>query len=995
MSLRDTVVLYDREGKPHEFPASEVPVRLREGFGFPANERVGVLVMGDNGEYEPATLPPDQAHRVLMDPNSGIIPNTPGAIDRIRDIQQRRNVESNLGGPGAAASTFAIGFGDELTFGGTSAAVEALGGSGTDTQLQQLRGEHPTADIAGRIGGTLASAAVGLAPVRGAGAAARALAGGGAASVMAGERAGEYAARALLRAGADPRLANAARVVARGGVEGYVGAVTHNLTQSNIDNTPLDAEQILSEGGLLSAAIGIGAEGVVPTFGAAVRLARRARAAVRTSDTPAGRLLSEGRVAAQEAREQSAMTFEEALDAASESSLRGTTDPLARAFNRVATATGGQIDPDILDYVATRNVHDLAALFKQTTNELPSVAAQRLTRADDIVEAGLQAVAGERRFARYTAEFEAMDTAAVRKEAQGVVRVLTERIQGALDEVGALKYGDARGLHKALSRLRTSAARLGTPEPPPGPASGTIGGGGATLDIPLRSGRPANDNISDTAPLLKSAREIYEDLDGLRQGLDTAIGTAEGAEAPLLHQTMEDLRGYLRSEQSWGRVGREEKIRAQMLADYLDARLQLLRRVGAAGPGRLSKTKEFSADRIRTLYTQLQDVRGEGIHRDLENFVSASHKALTALEGIEEIPAHLRQRLERELLEFQKELTRGTDIVASKQLLRDAYRQENDASGFAAALSLGSLGGVAGYVIGGPIAGLVAGASSALVAGALTKPTGFWGRVHGARKAWERYGSRLTQRLRDFRNKIVTGARKGVLTGQRSVPLITLKLREYRSDPETYRETRARVESMVQNPQLLVDTLTQATAGVRQIDPELEAFVHMTAVRGVQYLAANMPPEVRDPMFPNQTALLPSRTAMDAFIRRVTAIEDPLSVLDDLIEGRVSHESAEAVRVVYPEIHADIAAGLIEVMTEAAAEGHAIPHQTRLQLGTLFRMESTLALNGAFIAKTQQRYAQTPMQQQQIFGPLNRPARAVKSQFSSSTLTDTQRLLGE
>lgn len=69
------------------------------------------------------------------------------------------------------------------------------------------------------------------------------------------------------------------------------------------------------------------------------------------------------------------------------------------------------------------------------------------------------------------------------------------------------------------------------------------------------------------------------------------------------------------------------------------------------------------------------------------------------------------------------------------------------------------------------------------------------------------------------------------------------------------------------------------------------------------------------------------------FARYWGAVNNPVSVLQDMATGIVTDEQIEAVRAVYPELHLKLSERLLERAAEADARGERLPMQTRSQIG--------------------------------------------------------------
>jgi hypothetical protein len=89
---------------------------------------------------------------------------------------------------------------------------------------------------------------------------------------------------------------------------------------------------------------------------------------------------------------------------------------------------------------------------------------------------------------------------------------------------------------------------------------------------------------------------------------------------------------------------------------------------------------------------------------------------------------------------------------------------------------------------------------------------------------------------------------------------------------------------------------------------------------------------------------------VDRFMRYVRAVADPLSILDDLRDGTVTQEGAEAVRTVYPELFQDLAD---TILTELEGREEPLPYEERIRLGILLGAPTDPTLEPAFVAELQ------------------------------------------
>lgn len=134
----------------------------------------------------------------------------------------------------------------------------------------------------------------------------------------------------------------------------------------------------------------------------------------------------------------------------------------------------------------------------------------------------------------------------------------------------------------------------------------------------------------------------------------------------------------------------------------------------------------------------------------------------------------------------------------------------------------------------------------------------------------------------------------------------------------------------------------------------------------------------------------PSTLEMAKFERYLSAIENPLSVLDDLEKGKVSRDSIEAIQAVYPKLYEKIQ---IEVMTSIQDSPDMIDYKKRLQLGVLLNIPTDAALVPSNIEALQSHFKET--ESSQTGGAMEQnpisATQASKLDMAESTATEVQK----
>ena len=124
--------------------------------------------------------------------------------------------------------------------------------------------------------------------------------------------------------------------------------------------------------------------------------------------------------------------------------------------------------------------------------------------------------------------------------------------------------------------------------------------------------------------------------------------------------------------------------------------------------------------------------------------------------------------------------------------------------------------------------------------------------------------------------------------------------------------------------------------------PRLTAAATITATRGVNYLQSQIPSGTFAPtVFQPTRSVMPSELQMREFAQKWGAVANPISVVDDLRRGTVTHAQVDAIKNVYPELYQQIQTTALEMIRKHDIAGKPLAFSDRNALD-LF-----LSLNGA------------------------------------------------
>lgn len=186
------------------------------------------------------------------------------------------------------------------------------------------------------------------------------------------------------------------------------------------------------------------------------------------------------------------------------------------------------------------------------------------------------------------------------------------------------------------------------------------------------------------------------------------------------------------------------------------------------------------------------------------------------------------------------------------------------------------------------------------------------------------------------------------------------------------RKAKLTREMATQLPQLDAEVKKQV-GWMADTAPTVEREIRASFNRAISYLNANVPgsPAATTPF---SRPIPPTKQELVSFEKRYAAVKNPNVLLDDLASGKLSPETVEAVRTVYPEMFAQVQTQLLEQVSQMAARGERPSMASRVQLSLVFGVPLTPEMDPESIRMFQSIYAQqTPEQRQGGVSPQRAP----------------------
>lgn len=821
------------------------------------------------------------------------------------ELEARRTRRREYGGRGLeTGATSAL---SGATLGLSDVAISGLGGGEYLSGLREFNEEAATiGDVAGAVAPVLLAGPLGAGSAAGRGALRSAVGLIGAPTrALAGVAEGIGGAVTRGVAGAEAGLgrrllARAAGVGVEGAIEGGVGEAGRILSETAIGdgNPDLTAETVLARLG--SGALLGGAAGVV-SGGAGGLLAEGGRAGVRLA--------------------------------------RESTDVLRRAWGDSVGTELNEIVARVAGVLGFTSGRDPAALnrFLAKTPEGRELR-ELIGEGDRIYETGTGELGealnvSERARARLVARWrEGLRTDELERlvdarllerqatSARALASDIRDRVEAlATDFHGSPTGGHARGLAREIDR------RIG--------------------DLELAIARTASDATVSDAVARRASAELNAALNGIKRDVDALIARSDGMGpvAGALRDANDGIRRSLEDSAVWGdAASAAQREINEAFSRELTTRNAFRRRLLSSGDsleGR-SEVNPFEAE------LRADSARVAGFLRSAGTAANAT--AETTFRETVESTARLLDTMSRHLgltdaeramvAEARRAAGGALDTYDRVRRRAEALNQWNALNGSGSdALGRMVIGGSVGAALGGPL--------GAVLASAATNPTSLV-RSLATLERWSRGATdEIVSGVREFVGGGVRRVARAARTATRNARSAAVLggVRAYEARVRRLDEERADVSGTVER-------ISRRVSGMDSAPRTRDALIAATT-RGHTYLASVRP---RARALPGQIVptldRAPSPEEIDRFLRAARVVDDPLSVLRDLDSGRLTRDSVEALRQVYPQIYQRIVA---EVMQQISERGSDIAYERRIALGMLLGVPTDPSLTPEHLAALQ------------------------------------------
>lgn len=231
--------------------------------------------------------------------------------------------------------------------------------------------------------------------------------------------------------------------------------------------------------------------------------------------------------------------------------------------------------------------------------------------------------------------------------------------------------------------------------------------------------------------------------------------------------------------------------------------------------------------------------------------------------------------------------------------------------------------------------------------------------------------SRLERAGTEVQNKIMSGVDNffsGTKARVAPTSVSALMSNSLSKDPETnkspknkneaYNNFTTNLQQYASKPDKTAEKILKNTIRLRNVAPDTGSRVLQRSLEGINFLDSKVPRKSATPGAFDFILAKPrhhkvSSMEMSKFERYVNGVNNPMSLVADLESGKLSSETVEAVKTVYPQFYGRV---VDAVTSKLAAEGDKMSYNKRLQLGLLFDIPSDESLVPQNIAALQQSF---------------------------------------
>lgn len=456
--------------------------------------------------------------------------------------------------------------------------------------------------------------------------------------------------------------------------------------------------------------------------------------------------------------------------------------------------------------------------------------------------------------------------------------------------------------------------------------------------------------IESPAELFKLINETKQTLDKQILRWGKSISPEHGETVDVITGLRSALRDNLENEVIWGSAAARQSAFNEASSRLATAEQRLFgkgSKVGEFGKvvvGRGGRpTVEVSSKKINTFLSQTGAARSETAEQALREYIDAAKAFAGQVEqsagsaGVDYSSDGARSLLEKATKiadEAEKKLALESKVRQAARLDDIGYNMFPGAAGAAMGAAMHSIPGVAALGLGAKAVGgavvdaLSAGVNPIAAAKTLSRIEGF---ALGTAKKMAKAIDGMT--------KLAETA--GQNAADRGALGAVMRVAPHNDDAVTrFERAKTQVRDIQASGVGQLTAYHAGTAGLEDHAPVTQRAVVDTQMRIGAFLQSKLPsdPFAASTMNPRSSTWRPSDAEMARYQRYHSAATNPLGAIQAAVDGRVSAESIEAVKTLYPGIYNDFRQQLFE---RVAMKGKPISRQSAVALSLMFDVPLT------------------------------------------------------
>jgi hypothetical protein len=204
----------------------------------------------------------------------------------------------------------------------------------------------------------------------------------------------------------------------------------------------------------------------------------------------------------------------------------------------------------------------------------------------------------------------------------------------------------------------------------------------------------------------------------------------------------------------------------------------------------------------------------------------------------------------------------------------------------------------------------------------------------------------------------------------------------------TFKREYAKVSSIVADPATAATKLDEGFTALGEHAPQLRSVLVQKQLEAAQFLYDKAPknPAAALSLNPLIDDWQPSDAELAKWERYNAAVQDPISVVEEMQQGIVSREGVEVLRTLYPKLYGEVQQEFATRISELQTK---LPYVQRLNLSVLLDMPVDPSTTPQFVAAMQNAHGQAIQEEKQQQQGLRTSANV---DFATPTQTQAQRI---